>query len=542
MSHELTRRRFLSSATATAGIAGIGLATTACSTGPSQGNSTSENVQVKLPKYIPFQGVKPDLAGNDNGLSAGYITFPADPKPSVDEPPGTGSTYTVLAPSVGAIPPGVDKNQYWQELNKRLKSNLVLNAVPNADYDKKVATIVAGDDLPDSMMLNWATPRLPGLLASKYQDLTEFVSGDAIKEYPHLANIPTASWVPTVYNGGIYGIPIPRPKTGQTLYKRTDLIAEKGLDPNPTNFDELRALAKGLTDPARNRWGLARPLSILAYVGEMLRLPNTWKEQDGKFTRVIELDEYKKAIDAVASMAKDGSFHPDAFSGTIAQAKQWVLNGATAISRDGFTAWTFDVWATSPKLQQTLDAFGQIGFDGGEGVAWEPNLDYALHAFKKAEPGRIKELLRIANWLAAPFGTEEYLYRKFGLPNVHHTLQGTDPVLTDKGGLETTLSVKYITDSPLVIYMAGLPEVTKRQYAYNEKVADVFVKNPAIGLYSETENNKGAALNKAVESVALDIMQGRKKLSEFDTAIETWRKNGGDAIRKEFEDSFAATQ
>ncbi len=37
------------------------------------------------------------------------------------------------------------------------------------------------------------------------------------------------------------------------------------------------------------------------------------------------------------------------------------------------------------------------------------------------------------NYLAAPFGSEEHLFRTYGIEGVHHELDGTDPVLTEKG-------------------------------------------------------------------------------------------------------------
>src|SRR5207248_7021513 len=43
-------------------------------------------------------------------------------------------------------------------------------------------------------------------------------------------------------------------------------------------------------------------------------------------------------------------------------------------------------------------------------------------ALKKSTPERTKELLRIMNWLAAPFGSEEDQLLTFGVKNVDYTL------------------------------------------------------------------------------------------------------------------------
>ena len=81
--------------------------------------------------------------------------------------------------------------------------------VGNADWEQKFATVIAGNDLPDILQTR-VVANFPQLLEKRFTRLDEFLGGDAIKEYPNLANIPTRHWKSTVYNGAIYGIPIPR--------------------------------------------------------------------------------------------------------------------------------------------------------------------------------------------------------------------------------------------------------------------------------------------------------------------------------------------
>ena len=49
-------------------------------------------------------------------------------------------------------------------------------------------------------------PGLAQFLDAKMQDLTPFLSGDAIKDYPNLAAHPTGVWRTTVYSNKIYGV------------------------------------------------------------------------------------------------------------------------------------------------------------------------------------------------------------------------------------------------------------------------------------------------------------------------------------------------
>ena len=49
----------------------------------------------------------------------------------------------------------------------------------------------------------------PAFLDAKCTDLTQYLAGDAIRDYPNLAAIPSRSWKGALVNGKIYGVPIP---------------------------------------------------------------------------------------------------------------------------------------------------------------------------------------------------------------------------------------------------------------------------------------------------------------------------------------------
>src|SRR5690348_10467549 len=56
------------------------------------GTPSAGSVAVKLPTYVPFEGPKPDLPGNEKGLDPAFFKFPADLVKAVTTPPGDGST------------------------------------------------------------------------------------------------------------------------------------------------------------------------------------------------------------------------------------------------------------------------------------------------------------------------------------------------------------------------------------------------------------------------------------------------------------------
>ena len=53
-----------------------------------------------------------------------------------------------------SMPAPVENNPGWQQLNKALGTNLVVNLVPQPDYAAKWGTVTAGGDLPAYCMMS----------------------------------------------------------------------------------------------------------------------------------------------------------------------------------------------------------------------------------------------------------------------------------------------------------------------------------------------------------------------------------------------------
>src|SRR4051812_45912656 len=95
----LDRRAFLRMA----GVATVGLSflVEACaSPAPTERAAppvaTPPSATSSLPSYIPIQGPKPDLPGNEQGLQDGYFTYPKTQFKPVSQTPGLGSDVTAM--------------------------------------------------------------------------------------------------------------------------------------------------------------------------------------------------------------------------------------------------------------------------------------------------------------------------------------------------------------------------------------------------------------------------------------------------------------
>ena len=537
----LSRRQLLTTAGLGVGAVALG-PLAACSSGSRSGsNSAKANAGAALPKYVAYTGVKPDLAGNaETGVDPGFRHFPKAGTRAVADKPGSGQTVTGMANIYAAVPPGVDRNSYWKGLNDRLGVNLQLQMVPNADYEQKFATTVAGGDLPDVMQL-WPAANFPALLNASFARLDDFLAGDNAAAYPNLANIPSFYWKSCVFNGGIQAIPIPRGRIRHYAIVRPDLIERTGMSAEPKGWDELFALCKALTDPKQRRWAVGAAGPTMFFLARMNDEPNVWKLDGDKLVHAYETEQYGQSVRDMAELWKAGVVHPDAFN-PQAPFKQYFYSGTVAMHLgDGYGAWIQNV-TENQKNAAFQQALMPVYNRSGSGLAaWHTgNGIFNLVGLKKqSDPEKTKLTLRVLNWLASPFGTEEYRYRVYGEKGADHTENADgDPIFTAQGTANTAVPVRYLAEAPAALYQPGRPQDVDYQHAYQTKVLASRKDDPTIGLYSDAFSSKYTAANRAFTSVRDDVIQARKPMSALDDAVKTFRTAVADQARKEYQDQL----
>ncbi|GAA3070010.1 extracellular solute-binding protein [Pseudonocardia yunnanensis] len=549
------RRSFLRAGLTGAAMLGAAGLLSACGGGGSAPGGASQGRAV-TPTYVPYANKPPaDLPGNDFGLADTYLKYPSNPMKLTEGVPGDGSDVSAMVLTYDPIVPGVENNRYWQEVNQRLGVNLKMQQVPAGDYGSKLPTVLAGNDIPDFVQFQTYPPSFPDLLKAKFQDLAPFLAGDKVKDYPFLANIPGYFWDTSVmYNGGIYGIPIPAYKMVNYLFTRDDIIEGKGLSATFGTFDEFLDLVKAVNDPRNSQWALTHvveptakaPAGTFAYVLQCMGVGNVWSENNGTFTSYHADERTKEAISVCAGLVKDGYVHPEAFSGAtvdfvtnmaIGRAVMGIPGGLTSLPR-------FFNLSISDKMR--IGGAKPVPYAADtDARAWQRTPAFSITAIKQSEPERIKTLLEIANYLATPFGSEEYRFINFGSEGTHWNSDGAggDPVITPLGKAEFTgFGLPYIACPPRVLYTPGIADSVRKQYEIEKSMMETSVANASLGLYSETEGRKWATLERAIGDAQAEIMKGNQPLSTWDDAVRTWKAQGGDRIAQEYQEVFAASR
>jgi putative aldouronate transport system substrate-binding protein len=151
-------------------------------------------------------------------------------------------------------------------------------------------------------------------------------------------------------------------------------------------------------------------------------------------------------------------------------------------------------------------------------------------------------LLRVANFFAAPFGSQEWLLNYFGVKDTDFSFNAEGaPVLTDQGRLELTAVWRYVSSPAYALFSAyRSQEFAQVSYAAEQAMIAAMEVDPTLGLHSPTAAGQGQLAQDALIAGAAEIVLSRRPLSDLDGLVAEWRQNVGDKIRGEFQDALAA--
>jgi putative aldouronate transport system substrate-binding protein len=554
----LTRRRFITrSSELTAAALSLPLLA-ACGlvprpSAPPGAVGSVNSGKVKIPSYVAIQdGPKPELPGRADGVDAGYFNFPRTLFKSVREAPGKGEEVTLMTNLIqGAVVP-LEQNSAWQAVNKDMGLTVRQRLYGSGDYRTGLNTTIAGGDLPDTLYNNPTNyiANLPSFLQAQCADLTSYIGGDAVKDYPNLANIPTPCWAETVFNGAMYAVAVPRAPFLNAFLVRQDVVDQAQLEP-PKSADDFKKYLMAVARPQQNRFGLAAATPPAFGLGSQAPLlmifgaPNNWGlDKSGKLVKDFETEEYRAAVGFARDLWSAGVFHPDTRTLNGTTLSTALRGGQTVVASHSFGAliaqWPL-LAAENPAAR--LRVIHPFSADGKSKPIYHTGpSNFGMSFIKKGSADRVKLLLRVLNYIASPFGSQEWALLNYGVEGAHYArdAQGI-PVLTEKGKTEVVSTWKYITNNPQVLFSPYRSQEYATDIQEDEKaLADVAIADPTLGLFSPTYSAQRATLDQAMSDGVADIVVGRGRLSDLDAVVADWRTNGGDKARSEYLEAMAA--
>ncbi|HZR41124.1 MAG TPA: extracellular solute-binding protein [Ktedonobacteraceae bacterium] len=470
---------------------------------------------------------------------------------SVKYVPGNGGKVRVFEIMYGSPSISENQNKFWQELNKRLNIDWQPNQVFTDDYDTKATVMLNSNPPPDLVLISDGDSVFRvALQQGAFNDLTSFLSGDALKEFPNLSLIPPSIWNNSKYQGKIYGVPRARVELGDVLMYRKDITDKIGLG-IPQNPDEFYNWLVSITKSnvgGKKVYGFGGRAFFgnNAYVRAMFGCPNGWRvESDGSFTNVIETDEFKQALDFERRLWAAGVYHPDSPAANNKQGKTGFEAGKYASYQDGFSAITAEQqrsMAITPNSevrvlvptnnQGKVTRFLSTGYAAMTGIPAQATGD----------ADRIKELLRIVDYISAPTFSIESNFLSYGIDGWDSKV-GSNGLrqLTDKGRNEMG-ELTTLANGPQIFYFPQKPSyVVSIQDDVRKMVQDA-IPDPSWGLYSPTADKQNTSLSTMLTSNFQRIVRGQDPLSALSDVIKQWQSQGGAKIKQELAGSYRKVQ
>jgi putative aldouronate transport system substrate-binding protein len=313
------------------------------------------------------------------------------------------------------------------------------------------------------------------------------------------------------------------------MLHRADLLAKFGAKPDVNSYQDFSDLLTEVTDARSNRWGLAS--SPLDYIRQMYSIPNNFfQATDGSFTSAYEDPRQKDALEAARKLQAKGLINPDMAAAPASQRSQWFTSGIGVLNWSTYTGWPA-LTAQQPGTQ--IGILQVPGFSGGQGRGWAGNLNNNMVSIPASAKNRAETLLRVIDWLAAPFGTAENLFQRNGIEGVHYTLNGTNPVPVKAKSNELGIGVNYLGSGPYVLYDPSDPTSVKTIHAHMSTFMGNAVLDPTNLYYSPTFGSRGAQLTSTVQAAELDIIYGRKPVSAWDGVVKDYLDGGGSQMKTE---------
>lgn len=484
----------------------------------------------------------------------------SDPiKETDDKAAAQEKKYKIRAMNIlyGPAPP--ENGSGKKAIEKRYNIEFEYIPVNSSEYTNKIGVTLASGDIPDLVLFpNLDQKYFSAVESGQFIAIENYLQDS--QEFPNFSKIPAELKKILTYNGHIYGVPRLRGVPLHTVVLRKDWLDKLGMQV-PKTLDEYYEVLKAFKE----------------------KDPDGNGKDDTFGPAVGTSDNGVTFMNAVTSMFKGGPWNMG----------QWVENGQGGIVPTEFSPTAKDAYAYLAKLysegiiardfsikkdQQVEDDFllGKAGHHAAAGYTYYsvPRFEKALAANKNfklipIEPlvmpdgsqGYMKsagyfgvfaisaeaakdegKLKRILKMLDDQISEEGGIFFKYGIEGEHHTKENGKKILTDIGAKEGP--GQYMLTNPpqegdWIIAAKDTQEIIDlKQASYRAALVGEPFLNQAEGLFSKTNAERGAELNKIVADGSVKIVMGQKPVEYLDEIFSQWKSRGGEQILKEINDAW----
>lgn len=477
----------------------------------------------------------------------------------------TFKTLTIQAPFLTATPPA-KTNEIGTKLEKLLGVKLDINWVPNSSYEDKTNITLAGNNVPDVMVIQSKDAGfVKNAEAGAFWNLTKY-----LKDYPNLvSNSPDVQHASSV-DGEIYGIYRPRDAMRTAVILRKDWLTKLGLKV-PKTTQDLYNVAKAFTEDDPNGDGVKDTYGIVVpkwpgpigsnspwdAIDSWYGAGNLWTNQGGKLAPSYTTANWQKALAFERKLVSNGYVNPDFATMDSAGWNTPFINGKGGI--------IIDTYSRAYQINGLLEKSDPTGYK--KYVTVTGNLtgpDGTMHALPTAGYSGFlsipKSSVKTVAQLRQVLGILNKLNTKQAQVLINNGIEGKN--FNVVGGLadattpptaeSTQLTETVMSYSQLGIAVAGKQYYTPKQpnaydqalYDHAQKTLNADLKhavyNPAAAYVSNTYVRLGATLDNIIGDARIKFLAGQIDKSGVSAAVARWRSSGGDAVIKEMNALYKA--
>lgn len=328
-------------------------------------------------------------------------------------------------------------NPIFDELMERTNTKIDFRFYPGTNYQEKVSTVLASDDIPDviygantaNLIDQGAIIPLDALLEEHGSNILRHLEKS---DYPYLRQ---------AIDGQIYNLPfILNSLPPYSMQIREDWLANVNIDKVPETWDEWIDTWKAFRDEDAN--GDGDPTNEVPYVGDVYSLLPSFginvgnkigfvEDADGNYTLMYELPEFRQYLEAMQTLYKDGLLDKEfATRGTYIdhdKLKEAMMSdiGGSCMSWANYTR---DVTETMRETKPDAKLIGVKPIKGPDGKSGKQDSAplSAVASITIGAEDKAEDIMRFFDYV---FSDEGILLMSFGIEGVHHEIVDSEPVL-----------------------------------------------------------------------------------------------------------------
>lgn len=441
-----------------------------------------------------------------------------------------------------------ENNPVVEAIEAATNTKLNITFVPDASYLELVSITLSGE-MPELMVIKG--PQDPVFVsaarAGAFWDLTDYIA-----DTEYLKDGSDVVYDSIKIDGRLYGIYRSRALARNGIIYRSDWADELGLGV-PETLDDLAAMAKAFTDPAKGTYGIVMCKYVDGTIKEttiMHGAPNTWGvDENGDIYPAHEDPKFLEGLNWLRDLYIAGAINQDFM---VLESTVWddpIKNGQAGIKLDCMDGgYRLQDWFENNK-GTTETIFNLLPFvknaEGGE-YMW-PTAGQAGEVVITKAAKTEEDMLRCLAFL-------DFLNSAEGQTLVNWGVEGETYWTDDEGfriapPADKDELVKTVQGSLNQIGMnvnGDLAHPMKQEglrKLYNDylvEYVDYVVGNPCAAFISDTEAMVGAQLKTLLEDACVQYIANQISEAELQAAFAQWRAEGGDQVTAEMNEMYHA--